>query len=66
MLQFDRYCATTRESLFNVTRGDEDIEGAPKVFRQLCWARREAPKSFYTSKPTHDIIQIGWYTSEYR
>ena len=51
-----------------MTRGDEDVEGAPKVFRhprgglrKKRWARRGAPKIVYTSKPAHDIIiQIGW------
>ena len=40
-----------------MTRGDEDIEGGSENNVGLGGG---APKSLYTSKPTHDIIQIGW------
>ena len=32
LLQFDRSCATTREGLFNMTKGDKDIEGGLRAF----------------------------------
>ena len=60
-LKFSYFCCSLGESSFNITGGDEDIEGggAPKTFRhpkgglsKNCWARRGGSKNVYTIKPT--------------
>ena len=63
-----------RESSFNMTRGggDEDIEGGLRKFLDTGRGGSEkivalgggGSENLYTSKPTHDIIQIGWFSTQ--
>ena len=65
LLQFDRSCATTRESSFNMTRGDKDIEGGLKVFRH---SKEGSLKTMFGQEGAHKIciLQKQHMSSSYR